>query len=194
MDIFNLGKSKLRRGILNLYFSHSEKKYYLRELERLFKKPVAYIRREMLALEKAGLFNSEFQGKQKYFSLNEKFPLYKELEKIVSKTIGLEKNLADSLAGLKNIEVAFVFGSFAKGDQDGLSDIDLMIIGRPDEDKLIAAISRLEADAGREINYHIFSRNDLTKKIKEKNSFIKSVISHPKLFLIGNEKSLSKFN
>ena len=185
MDIFNFGKSKLRRSILNLYFSHPEKKYYLRELERLLKKPVAYIRREMLALEKAALFNSEFQGKEKYFSLNEKFPLYKELKKIVSKTIGLEKNLADGLADLKNIEAAFIFGSFAKGDQDRLSDIDLMIIGRPDEDKLIAVISRLEAEIGREINYHIFSRDDLTEKIKEKNSFVKSVIRNPKLFLIG---------
>lgn len=194
MDIFNLGKSKLRRGILKLYFSHPEKKYYLRELERLFKKPVAYIRREMLALEKAGLFNSEFQGRGKYFSLNGKFPFYKELEKIVSKTIGLEKNLADSLIALKNIEAAFIFGSIAKGDKDSLSDVDLMIIGRPDEDKLIAAISRLEAEIGREINYHIFSHEDLIKKIKEKNSFIKSVMRNPKLFLIGYEKDFRKFN
>lgn len=194
MDIFNLGKSKLRRNILKLYFSHPEKRYYLRELERLLEKPVAYVRREMLALEKASLFNSEFQGKEKYFSLNRKFSLYKELEKIVSKTIGLEKNLADGLVVLKDIEAAFIFGSFAKGDHDGLSDIDLMIIGRPDEDKLIAVINRLETEIGREINYHIFSRNDLTKKMKEKNSFIKSVISHPKLFLIGHEKNLSKFS
>jgi len=97
----------------------------------------------------------------------------------------LEKNLADGLADLKNIEAAFIFGSFAKGDQDRLSDIDLMIIGRPDEDKLIAVISRLETEIGREINYHIFSRDDLTEKIKEKNSFVKSVIRNPKLFLIG---------
>ena len=61
MDIFNFGKSKLRRSILNLYFSHPEKKYYLRELERLLKKPVAYIRREMTHPE-GGFYSAQDAG------------------------------------------------------------------------------------------------------------------------------------
>lgn len=194
MDILNLQKSKLRSEILKLYFAHPERKYYLRELERVLKKPVAYIRRELLALEKTGLFVSEFQGRQKYFILNKKFPLYSEFEKIVFKTIGVEGSLRTELAKIKNIETAFIFGSFAGGGKDEISDIDLMIIGRPDEDKLISIISRLEKEIDREINYHIFSFSDLEKKIKKENSFIRSVLKNKKIFLIGDEQNLPKFN
>jgi len=34
MDIFNIGRSKTRKAILQLFFSHPEKKYYLGELEK----------------------------------------------------------------------------------------------------------------------------------------------------------------
>lgn len=194
MDILNIGKSKLRGEILKLYFAHPERKYYLRELERILKKPVAYVRRELLALEKAGLFVSEFQGKQKYFSLNKNFPLYEEFEKIIFKTIGAEGNLRDKLVNIKNIEAAFIFGSFAKGVKDEMSDIDLMIIGRPDENRLISIISSYEKEIDREVNYHIFSPSDLKEKIKQKDTFIGSVLKNKKIFLIGDEKDLSRFN
>ncbi len=194
MDITNITKSKLRSKILQLYFSHPEKEYYLRELERRLNKPVAYIRRELLNLEKAGLFVSQFKGKQKYFRLNKKYPLYQEIKKIVFKTIGIKGCLKKILEDIENIKVAFIFGSYAKKREDFLSDIDLMLIGAPDENKLISPISKLESKIDREINYHIYSLSDLKKKNKQKNSFIENVLSGPKIFLIGNKNELPKFN
>jgi len=194
MNIFNISKSKLRREILQLYFSHPEKEYYLRELERLFKKPVAYIRRELLNLEKSGLFISKFKGKQRYFLLNKNYPLYNEIKKIVFKTIGSEGNLRELLKNIKNIKIAFIFGSFAKEQEDTYSDIDLMIIGNPNEDKLISAISKLEDKLKREINYHIYTPQDIKKQISREDTFIKNVLVEPKIFLIGNKNELSRFN
>jgi len=43
MDIFNITKSKTRKAILQLYFLHPEKKYYLRELEKILLKPVIFL-------------------------------------------------------------------------------------------------------------------------------------------------------
>ncbi len=190
MDIFNLTKSKLRTSLLQLYFSHPEKEYYLRELERILKQPVAYVRRELLNLEKVGLFKSEFKGRQKYFKLNKDYPLYQEVKKIVSKTIGLEAQLKELLQDVKNIEVAFIFGSFAKNKEDSLSDIDLMILGQPSEDKLISKISKLESKLDREINYHIYSKKDWQKKKKKKDNFIRNILSGQKIFLIGQKDEL----
>jgi len=194
MDIFNLKKSGLRREILKLYFSRPEKKYYLRQLEKILKKPVSYIRREMIKLAETGLFISEYIGKERFFYLNPGFSLYREMEKIVSATIGLEAGLKEELKKIVGIEAAFIFGSFAGGSKDQLSDIDLMIIGAPEEDKIIDTISRIESGIDREINYHIFSPADWEDKLRKKNSFIKSVLKNPKIFLIGDEKDFSKFN
>ncbi len=194
MDILNFSKSKLRSKILQLYFAHPEKKYYLRELERLLEKPVAYIRRELLGLEKSGLFVSNFSGKQRYFSLNKNYYLYKEVKKIVFKTVGIKGSLETILKNIQNIKIAFIFGSFAKSKEDSLSDIDVMIIGNPNEDKLISAINKLENKLDREINYHIYSLSDIEQNIKKNNSFIKNVLSGQKIFLIGNQNELSRFN
>ena len=194
MDILNFSKSKLRKKILQLYFSHPEKEYYLRELERLLNKPVAYIRRELLNLEKSGLFVSEFKGKQRYFYLNKDYSLYEEIKKIVFKTIGVEGSLKDLLKNIKNIELAFIFGSFAKEEEDTYSDIDLMIIGNPNEDELVSAISKIEVKLNREVNYHIYTFSDINKKVQKGNTFINNVLSEPKIFLIGNKNELSRFN
>lgn len=194
MDITNIAKSKLRSKLLRLYFSYPEKEYYLRELERLLSNPVANIRRELLSLEKAGLFESQLKGKQKYFYLNKKYPLYQEIKKIVFKTIGIEGSLKKILENIEKIKIAFIFGSYAQEKEDLLSDIDLMIIGTPDEDKLISVVSKLESEIDREINYHIYSISDLRKKIGQKNSFIKNVLLKPKIFLIGNKNELPRFN
>lgn len=190
MNLLNIGKSKTRQAILRLYFAHPEKRYYLRELERILEKSVANIRREMLNLEKSGLFLSEFIGKERFFRLNREYSLYSEIESIVSKTIGLDFELQKVLKRLERIEFAFIFGSFAGKQHDEFSDVDLMIIGEPNEDELIIGLAKVEKKIDREINYHIFSKKEWARKIKEKNSFIMSVDKKVKLFLIGNKNEL----
>jgi len=194
MDILGITKSKTRESLFKLYFSDTNKKYYLRELERILKFPVQNIRRELINLEKLGIFQKEKQGKEVYYFLNKKSPIFDELKKIISKTIGIEAQIKKSIKGLNNVKIAFIFGSFAKEEEDSFSDIDLMLIGKPNEDKLISKITKIENQLGREINYHIFSAADWKKKIKEKNSFLENLLSHPKIFLISNQNELRRIS
>lgn len=190
LPILSLTKSKLRAELLLFFFAHPEKEYYLRELERKLKKPVAYVSRELVNLEKMGLFVSEKKGKEKYFRLNFNYPLYDEIKKIISKTIGAEGSLKNLLKKFKKVRFSFIFGSYATKEEDALSDIDLMIIGDLNEDALLSETAKLEGKLSREINYHIYSMADWKKKIKEKNSFIDNVLNKPKIFLIGDESGL----
>ena len=192
MDIFKLTKSKTREKIIRLFFSDIEKEYYLRELERILDIPVGNIRRELLNLEKSGLFKRSKKGNLVYYSVNKSSPIFEEFRKIVFKTIGAEGLIRKALAKVENIKIAFIFGSYAKEEEDYFSDIDLMIIGNPNENELVAKISRIEKKIGREINYYIFSHLDWDKKIKEKNSFIENISAQPKIFLIGDQNDLSR--
>jgi len=115
MDIFNIGRSKTRKAILQLYFSHPEKKYYLRQLERILHFPVQNIRRELINLEKNGMFKREKSGNQVYYFINRESPVYSDIRNIISKTIGIENQLRESLSGVSGIKKAFIFGSFADG-------------------------------------------------------------------------------
>ena len=192
MDVFKLKKSKTREKILQLFFSDLTKKYYLRELERILNISAGNIRRELLSLEKSGIFKHEKMGKQVYYFTNKQSPIFEEFKKIVFKTIGAEGLIKDALRNVKEIKIAFIFGSFAMGKEDSLSDIDLMVIGSPDEDMLISKISKLETQLNREINYHIFSSTDWKDKLKKKNSFLENILSQPKIFLVGNKNDLSR--
>lgn len=183
MDIFKLTKSKAREKLLQLFFSDSSKRYYLRELERILDVPVGNIRRELLSLEKIGLFKREKAGKQVYYFLNKDSALFEDFKNIVFKTIGVQGELKKELEKIKGIKQAFIYGSFAKDKEDSLSDIDLMIIGKIDEDLLISKISKLENLFKREINYHLIDEEEWEEKSK-KDSFVKNVISGPKIKII----------
>ena len=191
MDILGLTKSKTREKIIRLFFSDTEKEYYLRELERILNIPVGNIRRELLNLEKSGLFKRSKKGNLVYYSVNKSSPIFEEFKKIIFKTIGVEGLIKKALTKIKGVEIAFIFGSYAKGLENSFSDVDLMIIGEPDENELLAKISEIEKKISREVNYHIFSSRGWKKKIKEENSFIKNITTQPKIFLIGNQNDLS---
>ena len=190
MDITKIFKSKARQAIFRLYFTNPEKSFYLRELERELGTPVSILRKELMSLEKEGLFSSSRHGNLLYYSLNKEYQLYDEIKAIVFKTVGIQGNLSKALLALKDIEVAFIYGSYAKNSSNAKSDVDLFIIGTPDEDILVGKINNLEKNLKREINYNIYSKTDFERKKKKKDSFIEDVLKNKKTFLIGGENDL----
>lgn len=190
MDITKIFKSKARTALLRLYFTNPDKEYYLRELERILLTPVSIIRKELVGLEQTGLFMSSKKANLCYYSLNKEYPLYNELKAIVFKTVGIQGALSKILLSLQGIEVAFIYGSYAKDASNAKSDVDLFIIGDIDETSLLSEISSLEEALHREINYSIYSRKDFIKNKTNKDSFIVDVIKNPKIFLIGDEHAI----
>ncbi|MBI5573603.1 MAG: nucleotidyltransferase domain-containing protein [Elusimicrobia bacterium] len=190
MEILQIIKSKLRKELLSLYFTNPEKKYYLRELERILSLSVANIRRELINLEKTGLFQSEKKGNLTYYFLNKEYPLYTELKSIVFNTIGIRTTIKSMLEKIEGIKISFIYGSFAKNEQNQASDIDVFIIGKVDENKLVETFGKLERKLQREINYSLYEYNDFKRKKNGKNPFIAEVLKQPKIFLIGDKNVL----
>ena len=194
MEILQISRSRLREGLLNLYFTNPNKKFYLRELERILDFSVANIRRELIKLKKIGLFRIENRGNLTYYYLNKSFPLFQELKSIISKTSGAPRILKESLKKVKGIKCAFIYGSFAKGEEKEASDIDLFIIGKVDEGKLIDEANKLEKKLQREINFTLYEKGDFEQKKKEANPFILEVIKERKIFLIGGKIELQRYS
>ena len=190
MDITRIFKSKVRQALFRLYFTNPDKSYYLRELERVLSIPVAMLRKELIALEKTGVFVSSRKGNLSYYILDKAYPLYKELKSIVSKTVGVEASLRDMLSSAKGVSLAFIYGSFAAQKEKGDSDIDLMIVGDPDTSYLHEKIAGLEQKLKREINPTIYSLKEYKAKKKAKSGFITDLLKNPKIILIGKENDL----
>jgi predicted nucleotidyltransferase len=186
MTVFpEITKSKLRQRLMSYFFAHPQASLYLREISHVLKEDAGNLSKELGRLGNSGVFISEVKGKQKYFSLNKEYPLFEELKSIVSKTIGIEASLKDIMSADAGIKTAFIYGSSAQGSETSSSDIDLLVIGRPDEGSLMDKIDALEKKIGREINYTLYSEKAFSGKIKNKGSFIINVMKRPKIILKG---------
>lgn len=179
-------KSRLRKKVFSYFFTNPNANLYLREISVLLKEDAGNLSKELAKLEKSGIFVSTLRGNQKYFSINKDYPLYKEFKSTIFKTIGVEGSLKEAIRQIEGIEVSFIYGSFAQNKENSASDIDLFIIGNPDEDKLMEKIEKLEKRLQREINYNIYPKKEFTDKKKSNDSFISNVLKSKKIMLKGN--------
>ncbi|MFA6973276.1 MAG: nucleotidyltransferase domain-containing protein [Parcubacteria group bacterium] len=189
-----LNFTKKQVQILEIFFHDPGKSFYLRQLARMLGVEPGVFQRDINKLEEKGVLLSEFKANSRFFQLNKKYPLYAELKSIFFKTVGAEGKLKELFGKIKNIEAAFIFGSYAEGKEDSLSDIDVMIIGDVNEKEFILDLRKAEEKLVREINYHIYAPEDWAKKRQEKEHFVKEINKKSKIFIIGDEKSLRKIH
>ena len=192
VDLYNMldFRSKARQQLLVYYFTNPTARHHLRDLaERLSIDP-SNLSKELGRLERDGLFRSEVSGRQKYFQLNREYPLFDEVRKIVTKTIGAAPLIARSLKTVEGINEAHLYGSFARDQQDGASDIDLLIIGDLGEEVLAQAVRKLERQLGREINYTVLTQKEFESRRTRKDAFLENVWHNKRVSLVSpNEEA-----
>lgn len=193
INFLEISKSRLRNKILLHFFTNPDDEKYLREIAIILGEDPGNLSKEMSKLGKEGIFLSADRGKQKYFSLNKKYPLFEELKSIIFKTIGIQGSLYKIVNEVVGIIFAFIYGSFAKNEESALSDIDLCLIidiGYFNENIFLEKINDLENRISREINYIYYSEKEWYRMVKEKDSFILSILDNQKIMLKGEESEL----
>jgi len=176
-------RSKITRSVLSYFILHDHAQSYVLETARRLHLDGSNLAKKLRELEKEGILQSEERGKERYYSLNKDFPLLKEYRQIILKTVGIEGALKELLKGVKGIEEAFLFGSYAKDRMDSASDIDLMVIGDHDTVNLRKKLSGVQKTTDREINLVSISAAEY-KKRKKQDSFVKSLQRSKKVKLV----------
>ena len=185
-DLYNIAKSNLRKKVMLYFFANPDVSLYVREIAQILNIDAGNLSKELSRLEKMSIFTSQTRGNQKYYSINKSYLLYKELRSIIFKTIGIEGGLKSILDNLGGIVCAFIYGSFAEGKEHSISDIDLFIVGKIDEDKFMQRIDAFEKELGREINYNIYSPPEFKQRLAKNDSFIVNVVKRKKIILKGD--------
>jgi predicted nucleotidyltransferase len=174
---------------------HPEESLHGREIARRAGLPAGTLTRELKRLADVGLLNRERRGNQVLYSANRQSPIFEEISGILRKTSGLAEVVAEVLEPLsESIDVAFIFGSVARGAETAGSDVDVLIIGSADFGKVVDAVYPAQQRLGREINPKLFSPGEWQAKVREKSPFVLDVLSKKKIFLIGDEHGLAKFS
>lgn len=178
-------RSELRQKLLGYYFTNPKANHYLRELADLLGVDPANLSRELRRLEREGLFVSQHRGLQKYFRLHPKYPLYEEVRRIVFKTVGVLGQLRGALQKVGGVTEAYLYGSFARNQQDASSDIDVLLIGRPKAEELETTIQKLERQLGREINYIVLGPKEFRTRRARQDAFLEDIWRHKKISLVA---------
>lgn len=183
-------KSKIRKKIILLFVYNPNEEFYLSEIAKKVGASPGTAQRELNRLLRIDFLKFKKKGNLSLYVLNKRYYLIKEIKSIVKKTFGLEVELKRELSRIPQITFAFIFGSYAKGGFDSDSDIDLFVIGEVNEDEVFKAIQNVEDVIGKEINYHIASKNEFVKKLR--TNYFQKEITKKVILLIGNEHEFKR--
>lgn len=182
-----------RRQVLGLLLLRPERSLHLREISRLANVPAGSLHRELRALAETGLLVREPSGNQVKYRANAQHPIYPQLAEIFRKTSGLADVLRESLEAVaETVELAFVFGSVARGKESASSDIDVYVIGELSFQAAVKAFAPAQEILGREVNPVVASRKEFRAKIRAHDRFTSRIAREPKLFLVGTPDDFEK--
>jgi predicted nucleotidyltransferase len=178
--------------LLYRFMLEPEREYYQRELQRLNGAHLRQLQRDLERLQRSGLVVSRTDGNRRYYRAVPAHPAFADLRAAVTKTMGLGVELGAALAGLGGaVSLAFVYGSFARGDDVAESDVDVLIVGSATRRDVAAALAHTACSLGRELNPVILAPADLTWRWREGDHFVTSVLAGPRTWLIGDDASLA---
>jgi len=186
--LFTTGQQR----VLGLLFGQPQRSFTVSDIIAATGAGSGAAQREVAKLLESGLVTMRPVGNQKHYQANAEAPIHAELVGIIRKTIGLAEPLREALAPLADeITAAFVYGSVAKRSDTVSSDIDLLILSDTlAYADIVGALHPLIEQLGREINPTLYSRAEITKRIRRGNAFVARVLEQPKLWVIGSEDDL----
>jgi predicted nucleotidyltransferase len=181
---------RVRHGLLAATFLHPDRWWYSSDLARHLGRPPSSLQRELSNLTEVGLLRRRRDGGRVYYQANSDSPIRRELQSALQKTVGLYHVLRSALEPYQQkIRVAFVFGSFARGEERPESDIDLFVVGIVSLSDLVPVLRRAEETLGRAVQVVLYDPDEFTHK-GLRDHFVGAVLSREREFLIGGEDEL----
>jgi predicted nucleotidyltransferase len=183
-----------RQRALTQLLLHPDSSYHVRELARLTGTTPGTLHKELARLAEVGLLLRERQGNQVRYCANRECPVFPELAGLFRKTTGLVGVLAEALRSLQPApDLALVFGSLARGDENARSDVDLLLIADCTFGAAVKALHPAQEILQREINPVLYSTAEFFRRVAAREGFALNILANPKLFIIGSENDLGKF-
>ena len=189
----NLFSSEARIILLNQFLMHPDQEFYLRQLSNRFELSPRAVSLELKNLESIELITKRISGKQHYYAANKQHPLFSDLQNIFMKTIGLKDVIRKHLVPQeKDIQFCFIYGSLAKGNATTKSDVDLMIVGKLSSRSISGSLLKAGQELDREINFSIFSLDEVENRLKKKDHFLTTLFHEPKIFVLGDSHEFKR--
>jgi predicted nucleotidyltransferase len=183
----------VRAGLLAALLLQPTKWWFMSEIaERLGRTPSS-LQRELKSLVDSGVLLRRIDGRRAYFKANQDSPIFDDLRGLMQKTAGIVPALTAAVETLGDrIELAFVFGSVARGEERAGSDVDLLIVGSLRQIDFLPTLRKLESRFSREVNATIYSRREFRDKLAHGDHFLATVLRGKTVLLKGDPDELEE--
>lgn len=182
-------RSPEQAEILTRLYLNSERPWEFSELAGIGAR--ATVDRELRRLLAGGLVTVERVGRTRLFRAPVDSPLFEPLRQLLERSFGAEVQLREGLEGRDDVEAAAIFGSWARGEAGPSSDIDLLVIGTATQERLETDLRPVSKSAGREINFVIFPRNELRRRLDAGSGFLRAVLEGPLIALVSDVRRIA---
>lgn len=179
--------SRVRVKVMELFFTHPDGIYYVREITREIKEEINAVRRELDRMTQTGLLRSESRGNRLYYNLNPRYFFYPELQQMVAKSTGLGKKVIKNRSRLGDLQFVMFSGKFIRKARPRQDEVDLLVIGDVVLPELQTLVKEEEAQLGREMNYAVFSLDEFNFRKTRRDPFIMDILFGTRVMIIGSE-------
>lgn len=183
-SLLPLLRSETQANLLERLILHPGDAYTVAELAARLGVTDLSVRRELHRMVDAGIAERELVGRQQVFRASAGSPLFEPLRELIERSIGAEALIREVLERTDGVDSAAIFGSWARGQVDAESDIDLLVVGEFDYTGLVGQLIAVQERTGREINLVAIRPDELSAQ--RGSGFLRDVLSSPMRVLVGS--------
>ena len=154
--------SKTRLRLLIKFFLNIANNGYLNGLANEFGESTNSVRKELNNLSSAGYLEKYNKNNKVVYRANASHPLFKIIQKIVKKHLGIEEILQTVLKRIGDVKKIMILGDYAEGIDSG--HIELLIVGDDiNKDYLKEITPKIEKKINRKVSFFV-SNSTLKQK------------------------------
>ena len=154
--------SKTRLRLLIKFFLNITNKGYLNGLANEFGESTNSVRKELNNLSSAGYLEKFNENNKVVYKANSSHPLFKVIQRIVKKHLGIEEILETVLKRIGDVKKIMILGDYAEGIDSG--HIEILIVGdNISEDYLKEITPKIEKKINRKVSFFV-SNSTLKQK------------------------------
>ena len=154
--------SKTRLRLLIKFFLNIANKGYLNGLANEFGESTNSVRKELNNLSSAGYLEKYNENNKVVYKANASHPLFKIIQKVVKKHLGIEEILETVLKKIGEVKKIMILGDYAEGIDSGY--IEILIVGdNISKDYLNEITPKIEKKINRKVSFFV-SNSTLKQK------------------------------
>ena len=189
--------SKTRVKLLQLFLANPGRSFYVRELTRKIDEQINSVRRELSNLLGIGIIKSDSVNNKLYYEVNQGYKHFKALQSIFSVEIP-QQDVSRASQGdlLKRLQAVGAFDVIiATGilvGQEG-SEIDLILVGSSNKQKLEKLMKAVELEEGAAVRYTVMPESELKYRLDIKDRFIITALTSKHRVLVDESGLVKQF-